>query len=108
MPQGAWLTALLRHWRLIALTAALAGLIYAIWLVVDTFARVEALQATVADLRADLAEAERSAKIVRDFHREKDMIDDALDAKALAIAKMEGGDAPLSDYLRAAAGQLWP
>jgi hypothetical protein len=95
---------LFRNWRTIALIVALVG----VWHVRGVYDDAAALKATVAAQDAALREADRKAQIVRKYHAEKDMIDDALDAKALAISQMEGGDAPLSDYLRNAAGQLWP
>ncbi|MBZ4023744.1 hypothetical protein CKO11_14920 [Rhodobacter sp. TJ_12] len=101
------LRTVLRLWPLwLALGAALGGALA--W---GHYTSLRAdLVATRADLAAARAEVSAYAEAV-EIRRRSDETQARLREEAAALdhqlEQMEGGDAPLSDYLRTAAGRLW-
>ena len=77
--------ALLRHWRIIAATAALAGAFFALWHISLTYQSVNDLKATVAQQAASLAQTE---KVVSNVHQsaKQDQTIKAILSADLAVA----------------------
>ncbi|SOB97640.1 hypothetical protein SAMN05877809_1027 [Rhodobacter sp. JA431] len=102
------LRAMLRLWWLwLAMAAALGGAL--------AWGHYTRLRADLAATRADLAAAQgmvtayaEAAEIRRRSDEEQTRLREEAAALDHQLESMEGGDAPLSDYLRTAAGRLWP
>jgi hypothetical protein len=90
----------------IAVAAILASL-WGGWLVRGTYDRAQAARALEDALKVRDA---MWGEAVRMLDRQR-AVQRAVDAEAVAVMddlnKMEGGDAPVSDYLRAAGERLW-
>lgn len=102
---------LLRFAPLIAGAAAVAAL--ALYCVIVRAER-DSARATVADLTQALAQAQEiqrvteQARQVAEAHAKRAAVEAARWGELVAeLEAMEGGDAPLSDYLARAARRLW-
>lgn len=100
--------AILRHWRLIACAAALAGAFYGGYALCLHLWRVDDLRASNAALRDDLQAAHQTAEVMRAHYARQDDTVKRLKTLTDDINSVEGRDAPLSPYLDNASRRLWP
>lgn len=100
--------AILRQWRMIATTVALAGLFYGGWWLRGYVERVDDLRAFNAALRDDLQAARQTADVMRAHYARQDDTVKRLQTLDDDINSVEGRDAPLSPYLDNASRRLWP
>jgi cell division protein FtsB len=100
--------AILRHWRLVVATAALAGLFYGGWWARGYVERVDDLRASNAALREDLMAARQTAEVMRAHYDRQEKTRQTLKALADEINSVKGRNAPLPPYLDNSAGKLWP
>jgi hypothetical protein len=71
-------------------------------------AAAAALRAELATTAAALAQVEEAARVHRAHLKRLDQLTADSAATRNDLITMEGADAPLSPYLRAASGRLWP
>lgn len=95
--------------RLLAPYALGAALLAGVWLHGHRSGRLAAEAAQAAALARAQAETMKAAEMASRYAAEARA---AIEAQARQddqdLIEGEGGDAPLSDYLRGAAGRLWP
>ena len=100
------------RWAAIGGAVAAAGLAVALWWVERDRGALKADLATagasLASAQAALSQAEEAARVHRAYLDQAEKERAGFDKLRNELIKMEGADAPLSDYLRDAAGRLWP
>lgn len=100
------------RWAAIGAAVAAAGLAVALWWVERDRGALRsdlaASRASLASAQAALSQAEEAARVHRAYLDRAEKERAEFDNLRNDLIKMEGADAPLSGYLRGAAGRLWP
>jgi Tfp pilus assembly protein PilN len=74
---------------------------------VSAKAEADRLSTELSTTKAALAQVEEAARVHRAHLARRERLDQAAADTRNDLATMEGGDAPLSPYLRAASDRLW-